>query len=587
MLCVSVLFILGVLLNNWFSPNRNLIFYLTLCLLFILIICPRHKLGYQTRSQILPLLIILSGILHSSYQRKYQLVQSEYINSISKNSTFLAEISSCSQTDKFINLTVLLFATVTHEHHQRTPIIKGLVKIKKESQTAHFQPGDHIEVAVDFISTFQNSKNPINTYYSRLYQQGILQVAYVNSDQIRSANTNYNFRKIIRYSIRNQALKFLDGQIKNRQSVAITKALLLGFKNDIDSATNKSFSESGTMHILAVSGLHVGIIAFILFQIVDRVIFLLPKYSVYKITIIIGGLIFFAEISGGAPPVWRAVLVTSLYLLGRSLSFQANSLNLIGSAGFILLLINHNSIFNLSFQLSFSAVIGIILIYPILETIYTPKGKIQEYIFGIVYMGVAAQIAIIPLALLYFNQLSLLSPLTSIISISSAFILIYLGVLLFTTAWIHPLIADFYCQLIEILSNLMIQTSQFMASVKIGSISNIYITSLEAWLTGVAILVLTIAFYKKSFNLTRVSLFIIAFQGFLHTAESIQHTNCFEVILEKKTQSVEEIYIGREAFVINQKSKNKHEINKKRKHHRINKVTLIDQLDEKNTTINL
>jgi len=278
-----------------------------------------------------------------------------------------------------------------------------------------------------------------NMYIRYLHQSGIDHIGYIrDSYQLQLIGSSLSWLMKVRYDVRYKALDLIEQHIVDRDAQSILKALLLGYKADLDKELKSSFIDSGTMHILAVSGLHTGIIALILLSIAKFLFFWTSRRSLLRLAFIILGLIFFAEISGGAPPVWRAVIMLSIFLVGKYYSAQAHSLNLIAVAALALLLWDHNYLYNLSFQLSFAAVTGIILINPILEKIYYPEGKFGKYILGIIYMGISAQIALLPLSFYYFHKISLLSPLTSVIAISIAFLCICGGCLFYLSIALLP-----------------------------------------------------------------------------------------------------------------------------------------------------
>ncbi len=223
-------------------------------------------------------------------------------------------------------------------------------------------------------------------------------------------------------------------------------ALTLGYKEDLDPDIERSFQKAGAAHILAVSGLHTGIIYTLLVALLTLGGRVRPLYKqrLWQCVLsgsIIAGLAAYAAMTGGTPSVVRSVLMLTLMEIAVVLHREAFSLNTLAAAAVLILSVRPLDLFSVSFQLSFMAVLGILVLLPLFP-FRLPGGKgkahssraivrrIGNYFVGIVAVSLAAQLGTLPLTLYYFGQCSNYFLLTNLIVIPLAFVIVSLGVLL-------------------------------------------------------------------------------------------------------------------------------------------------------------
>ena len=214
------------------------------------------------------------------------------------------------------------------------------------------------------------------------------------------------------YSVRKFVLSVIDSSLSD-QPAALLKALLVGARGDLDEELLPAFANVGVIHVLAVSGLHVG---FILAGLLGFLRFLrIPDPA--RLFIVIIGLIFYAHLTGLKPSVVRATIMAVVYLVGLLLQRRAHLLNTLAVAAFIILVRRPLELFEPGFQLSFMAVAGIIFIYDRLSKLLRTRTKrlrdkgqvLPLFLLNLFFVSVAAQIATIPLTVYYFHRLSLIA----------------------------------------------------------------------------------------------------------------------------------------------------------------------------------
>lgn len=191
-------------------------------------------------------------------------------------------------------------------------------------------------------------------------------------------------------------------------SSALLRGIMLGEKTEISRETKDMFSDTGVMHILTVSGLHVGMVA-VIFYFMLTVIFHCQKKLASFILIFI--LVIFAQVTGSQASVNRAVVMAIVGLTAVILERDRDMLNSFCLAALLLLLYDPGNLFNVGFQLSFAATLGIILFTPRLVSLLKPLGKV---VGGSLAVTLGAQAAVTPLIIFYFHKFSIISPLANL-----------------------------------------------------------------------------------------------------------------------------------------------------------------------------
>lgn len=210
------------------------------------------------------------------------------------------------------------------------------------------------------------------------------------------------------------------------QDFAVIAAMAMGDKSALNQETKEAYSISGTSHILAVSGLHIGII----FQLI---ILLLGGKRRSKLTIILSTTIVWAYVIfiGFPAGAVRAATMLSIYSMVLLSLRPDPTLNTLALAYIIMVLVNLFNIFDIGFQMSFLAVGSILLFYPLFFCLLSSHSNIIRAIWGLFCVSLAAQIGTLPLIVFYFGRISCYSLITSFIAIPAATLILYLCVLLF------------------------------------------------------------------------------------------------------------------------------------------------------------
>jgi competence protein ComEC len=234
-------------------------------------------------------------------------------------------------------------------------------------------------------------------------------------------------------SIRLWLKKQLEQQLEGNE-LAIGLALILGDKSLIDQEITANFTNTGAMHVLAVSGLHIGLIMQFLLIVLGQFNRWISRNQ--AILLVVALMWIYALITGFSPSVIRAVFMFSVLVMAQLLSKTQEPINTLFFTGFVLVLIDPFMVFDIGFQLSFLAMLGIYLFYRPIEQFWYIRNTVGRYMWQGTAVGFAAQLMTTPLSLYYFHQFPNYFILTNIGLMASSGVILGLGMSLFAIGWL-------------------------------------------------------------------------------------------------------------------------------------------------------
>lgn len=294
---------------------------------------------------------------------------------------------------------------------------KVLVQVIASSDSLHL---GNIVLIKGQLRSFSSSKNVGQFDYQKyMFNQQIEGQFFVK--EYKAVGEKNTFLITIN-NWRNQLISIIqENSTLNSNSKGLLVALLLGDRGGIDSALQNSFKELGVMHVLAISGLHIGIIySFLVFVLAK-----LPLRS--RIIIITLTLWLFVFLSGFSPSVFRAVLMFTAMTIAKGFKRNTSTLHIVSLSLFLSLLFKPMWLFDVGFQLSYTAVIGIVWIMPLFKS-YISKKKWLRYIQSLIIVSFVAQLSVLPLQLYYFGQLPVFFLPANLIVIPCVTLLIISGI---------------------------------------------------------------------------------------------------------------------------------------------------------------
>ena len=299
--------------------------------------------------------------------------------------------------------------------------LRFLLQVK--NNTIPIQLGDHLSFKGRLIKIKRPRNKGLFDSQQYYYRKSIFHESWIDESDLSIENSDQNFLQKCRHSFR----EHLSKQIRDKDKKAVFLAMTLGDRTLLDKNNMAVFRNSGAMHLLAVSGLHVGIIFFIT-SFILRPLKNLP-YSTYTINFIqLATLWYYANITGFQDSTVRAVIMISVYLFLKLIVKPSASFICLALSAFILLSINPYKIYDVGFQLSFLAALGILLFYPIFNSMLQFENAVSKYILGSSYISLSAQMTTWPIVVFYFNQFPVYFILSSLVGIPLAFITIALAI---------------------------------------------------------------------------------------------------------------------------------------------------------------
>jgi competence protein ComEC len=386
---VTPVYILGLFIGSFFSFEFQIVLLSIFSVLAVLIGLKMSKSWLFTAFLGLAFVTLGAEIMSNS-------VEEESIDLVT-DSAVVVQIIETEENNKLWKKSIGRISNVKVGSHIKSCSEKVLLYSRMQ-----FKEGQTFLMTADFTQ-IQRSNNPGAFDFQKYWlNKEISKMAFVSESDIEliSYNPPSGISALIQ-RIRSNLSASLDAHFTKAQA-EVAKALLLGDKSMLSTATKKDFSNAGVMHILAVSGLHVGIVMFLL-------MFLLGKFSrfISKPTSVVVCIFFvwlYACITGFSPSVVRAALMFSLVLIAQLSGRGASTVNVLFFSAFVVLLFDPLIMYDVGFQLSYAAVFGIVLLHTsISRLIFIPNKWLRKLWEGTA-VGIAAQFFTFPLVLYYFHQ---------------------------------------------------------------------------------------------------------------------------------------------------------------------------------------
>lgn len=311
----------------------------------------------------------------------------------------------------------------------------------KRADSLGYKVGDRLTV-YDDVNLPAFARNPGDFDYRKYLKSiDVYGQVYVDKPRILSYTSGEGDLGFL-LQLRKTILTKLAGSGLRDRPKAMIEALVLGQRQNVDPEVTKSFRDAGVIHILALSGLHVGIILLILRFLTRRLLRL--KYGRWiQSAVLIILLWSFALLTGMSPSIMRAVTMFSFVAVGMNLKRKGSVYHSLTLSAFVLLLYDPRLLFQVGFQLSYMAVFSIVLIQPVIAGLWTWRNKVKDFLWSIFTVTLSAQIGVAGISLFYFHQFPglfilgnmLLLPLLPFI-IGASLLLIFLLLIGFPTGWL-------------------------------------------------------------------------------------------------------------------------------------------------------
>ncbi len=426
---ILISFILGLLLSNWLENNQRVltgVFGLGVVALFVFNRGDAlNKFKRRLHAGlVIHLLIIIGASMCSNALKPTN--RSSYFAGLTA-SHFIIELDEVSKKkSKWIKCSARVIAARMSDGEIRRCTGRTWVIIQGDGHKLHL--GQQILV-LNVTSTIDSPNNPYEfDYQSYSATQGVYHQFFLDSQSWSSiglSNSMHLARKgdEVRETIEIQ----IDRSFENPDHRSIIRALFLGDRSQLDPTVKQSFVSTGTIHVLAISGMHLGIIYLLIQN------FLIPfrklRFGAW-LNFLITALVLagFAFLTGFSASVNRAAIMFSLFSLGKCLNRNGSSFNNMGFTCVMLLIINPANLSSVSFQFSFIAVSSIVIFFKPIRATIKSKFWLSSKIADLLCVSLVAQLALTPLSLYYFGQFPMYFLLTNLIVVPCITVVMYFGI---------------------------------------------------------------------------------------------------------------------------------------------------------------
>ncbi len=313
-----------------------------------------------------------------------------------------------------------------------------IVYIKKDSVIPELQYGSTIVITKP-LQTIKNNGNPgaFNYEQNSLFKNITHQV-FLNSAEYAILPYTYKdgFTNFL-FNLRTKVLAILDKNMSSDKERGVAEALLIGYRDDLDKDLVQAYSNTGTIHVIAISGLHLGFIYLIL-------VGLFKPFEKRKLTkwikpiVIIAVLWIFSLLAGGAASILRSAIMFTCIALGESLNRKTSIYNTLAISAFIILCINPFNLWDVGFQLSYAAVLSIVVFMQPIYHLFYIKNKWLNWLWKLNAVTLSAQILTIPITIYHFHQFPNLFLITNLVAVPLSSIILGGELLLLCLSWIKP-----------------------------------------------------------------------------------------------------------------------------------------------------
>jgi len=517
------LYIIGILIGyHFFLPFQLLIIFLVSLFAFLFL---SLLLTWRPANNLLIFcILIVLGMFRIHPNRYPTFPQGDIVNFVSEDKQVLEGVLYRPPEYSWDNTRIYLNLTTIHFRNHSLPVTGRFLLTVKDCPI-QLDYGDQIR----FLSKVRQPSNFGNPgcfdYVNHLAREGIYTTGYLVDTKylakMGGQRNHLHFIGKLRNTIRETFFKNLESP-----SRGIALAMILGEKGEISSTLREEFVIAGVAHLLAISGLHVGIVAAVAYLLIRWVLTrsyrLILLISIHKWAsfLAIFPVIFYSVLSGWNLPTQRAVIMVIAYLVAMIMGRERDLINTLCLAAFIILFFSPPSLFDISFQLSFVSVFFLIYLIPKISLLlpeersvaklhYQWEIKVFRWLSGSIFATVSATLGTLPLVALYFNRFSLIGIIPNLILIPLlGFVTVPLGLIISISSLISSTITLPFLKLDEIIIDDSIILIRFFAHLPLSDLRVSTPTLFEICLfyTGLFLL----CNFKRSRNV-RYSLICIVF----------------------------------------------------------------------------
>ncbi|BAO55439.1 ComEC/Rec2 family competence protein [Nonlabens marinus] len=511
---ILIAFIAGICIAR-FSQVSDTVFFTVSGLALILAVASYFFFPFKTFSKVLftnAIIVFFIGIGGLLFHFKTEYLPSDHYESLQhddQDAVITLELTDQLSSNEYNNR---FYAQIKQINRQ--PATGRILVLFKSSDSLYFQVGDRLTV-YDDINDASDGRNPGDFNYKE-YLESIDVYGQVYVDKPRILNISRQQAQLSWYiGMRNQLLKDLQGTELQAQPRALIEALVLGQRQNVDPTVSQNFRDAGVIHILALSGLHVGIMLLIL-QFCLRWMLRFKYGKLLQSLLIIALLWSFALLTGMSPSIMRAVMMFSFVAVGMNINRKGSVFHSLTISALVLLLIDPRMLFQVGFQLSYTAVLAIVLLQPIFSSfVARPKSWFVRNLWQIFTVTLSAQIGVAPLSIYYFHQFPLLFLVGNMVLLFVLPAILILSIAFITIVELD-ISSGLFAEGLNFIFNLIIDLVSWISNFKFFILKDLYVTVVEVLLLYLILLGVALYLRPQLVKSKRERLRMVKPNNFLH-----------------------------------------------------------------------
>ena len=410
--------------------------------------------------------------------------------------------------------------------------------------------GDLIWLGRTPDSVMDNS-NPFSFNYAEyLKRKGILHKVRASPWEWRPLCEQQRFGlQRFAYEIRKQLLVILKENELTGDEFAVAAALLLGYVGDVSPELMRGYSASGAMHVLSVSGMHVGII-YLFLEFILGFLNRTKWGKIFKAALILILIWFYAMMTGLAPCIVRSAVMITLPIIARSMNRVPDMINVIAATFFLMIAYDPLVLYDIGFQLSFLAVTGLVILYKPIYDLYLTSKWLPDKIWSLWAVSIAAQIATLPVTLYVFHQFPNYFLLTNLLVVPVSSLVIYTGIIVMAFSpwpWLSMLLAKALIFLIWLLNSMIL----FIERLPYSTVNGIFISFPAVILLFVLIIIVMLFWLtRKTIYFHLILVTIILLTGHALFSDIKHRQQCGIAVFNVRNEMLIRFYQGNRAVTL-------------------------------------
>lgn len=488
-----ITFVTGILISCSISGHISIelksVLHLTMALAFILICILKFKIAQSY----FELVLVMFILCYSFYLTQSQLVIAKDIPNTGCNVAVVDFVEN--KGEGYVKLRVRMLGKAKGRD-KGFAVSKAFVHYNFNNPTkGEFDVGDRL-VIYGKATGVNNRGNPNEFNYKRyLLTQKIYYQYYVDGYNLENHGDCGDLKLLRRIGVLQSNIRKLVKSSKlSENSKALVLALTIGQKKQLSPELKGSFANSGAMHVLAVSGLHVGVL-FMILNIILGFLERSQRLKILKVILILMVIWLYSFVAGMSSSVTRASIMFSLINIGTIFRRDISIYNTLAVSAFLMLSINPMELFNVGFQLSFLAVVGIVYFQPKLYSLISVKNWFLDWGYKFLTVSIAAQISTAPIGVYYFNQFPNYFWLTNLLIVPLVFALVIVSFLFIATEWVQWL-NEFIGWILNLLSELTIMWVSLIDSIPGSVTKHLYLSTPELFVIYVLLIAISLWLVK-------------------------------------------------------------------------------------------